>query len=105
MKRFLRLSELSLGISDRMSFTGDVDDTPPLWIRLLAAAACVFGGVFMLTGFIGVGRVVPVIIISAGLLLSVYLVCIVPRAGQTALVAALYWGLLGGMALFTPFSM
>ena len=88
-----------------MTYSGDVDDTPPLWIRLLAAAACLFGGTFMLVGVIGAGRVVPTIIVASGLVLAVYLIATVPRAGQTALVTALYWGLLGGLALFMPFNM
>jgi hypothetical protein len=86
-----------------MTYSGDVNDTPPLWIRLLAAVACLFGGAFMLYGFVSASLVVPTIVVGAGLLLAVYLVATVPRAGQTALVAALYWGLLGCLALFMPF--
>ena len=85
-----------------MTYQGDVYDTPPAWIRVLAGVACLFGAVFMLAYLVHQGYVVPSIIVSAGLILALYLVGIVPRAGQTAIVTALYWAVLGGFALFLP---
>ena len=102
MKHYRLLPQLGLTIQAQMEYHGDVYDTPPLWIRVVAGVACLFGAIFMLV-YLGLqGYVVPIIIVASGLILALYLVCVVPRAGQTALVTALYWALLGGFALFLP---
>ena len=86
-----------------MSYTGDVYDTPPPVIRVAMTAACTFGAILMLWQLFQVGYVVSIILAIGGLVISVYLVWIVPRASQTALATIGYWALLGGLALFLPF--
>ncbi len=105
MKRLLRLLQLGSGSTNGMVYQGDVFDTPPNWLRAVAVLACLFGGVFMLYFLVLGNMVLGVIVVTSGLLLATYLILIVPRASQTALVAVLFWGLLGGFALFVPFNL
>ena len=105
MQRLLRLLQLNAGSTQGMVYQGDVLDTPPNWVRAAAVLASCFGGCFMLYFLVLGNMVIGAIVVGAGLLLATYLILIVPRASQTALVAVLYWGLLGGFALFVPFNL
>jgi hypothetical protein len=94
-----------IGYHIRLStmYSGDVHDSPPVVLRVAMGAACLFGGVFMLVYLALASLAVPIIIVVAGLILSLYLITVVPTAASLALVTILYWGLLGGLALFLPF--
>lgn len=105
MQRLLRLLQLGTGSNTGMAYQGDVFDTPPNWLRAVAVFACLFGGVFMLYFLVLSSMVIGVIVVAGALLLATFLILTVPRAAHTALVAALFWGLLGGFALFVPFNL
>ena len=105
MQRLLRLLQLNSGNTQSMVYQGDVFDTPPNWVRAVAVLACLFGGCIMLCFLILGNMVIGSIVVGSGLLLATYLILTVPRASQTALVAVLFWGMLGGFALFVPFNL
>ena len=105
MQRLLRLLQLNSGSTQGMVYQGDVYDTPPVWVRAVAVLACLFGGCFMLYFLVLGNMFIGTVVVGAGLLLATYLILTVPQAGQTALVAVLFWGLLGGFALFVPFNL
>lgn len=105
MRGLLRLLQLYSGSNNGMYYQGDVEDTPPNWLRAVALGACGFGGCFMLYFLMLSSMVVGAIVVGAGLLLAAFLILTVPRASQTALVTVLFWGMLGGFALFVPFQL
>ena len=90
------------GEEESFEYKGDVFDTPPVWIRFLMAGACLFGYVMLFIFFSSKGAAMAEVLLSGGFALALLLVFTVPRAGQTALVTALFWGLLGAFALFWP---
>jgi hypothetical protein len=90
------------GEEESFEYKGDVYDTPPLWIRFLMAFACLFGYVLMLWYYHEAANPLAVVWLSGGFLIASFLVFTVPRAGQTAIVTVLFWGLLGGFAIFWP---
>jgi len=85
-----------------MAYTGDVYDTPPIVVRVAMTVACAFGAVFTLWYLVPTGWGVPIILVTSGLVFALYLVWIVPRASQTAIVTVGYWALLGTFALLLP---
>ncbi|MBN2080622.1 hypothetical protein JW859_00305 [bacterium] len=87
-----------------MGYTGDVYDSPPAVIRVAMTISCVFGAVLMLWHLIPTGLGIPIILTVSGLAFAIYLVWIVPRASQTAIVTLSYWTMLGVFALFLPLS-
>jgi hypothetical protein len=105
MQRLLRLLQLNSGSTQGMAYQGDVNDTPPGWVRAVATLACLFGGCFMLYFLILGNMFIGTVVVGSALLLATFLILTVPRASQTALVAVAFWGLLGGFALFVPFNL
>jgi hypothetical protein len=97
-----RLHNTLGGEPGQFEYKGDAYDTPPLWIRLLMLGACLFGYALMLVYFLQSASLGGVILLTGALGLAAFLLMTVPRAGQTALVAVLFWGVLGGFALFWP---
>ncbi len=97
-----RLFGTLAGDEEAFEYKGDVFDTPPVWIRFLMAGACLFGFVMLQIYYAGKGAVMAEVLLSGGFALTLFLIFTVPRAGQTALVASLFWGLLGAFALFWP---
>jgi hypothetical protein len=100
--RFLKLQRAKSRSVWTMTYQGDVHDTPPLVIRVAMTAACAFGAVVMLWHLISGGYAVPLILTASGLAFALYLVWIVPRASQTAMVTVAYWVLLAYFAFFLP---
>lgn len=85
-----------------MAYTGDVYDSPPVVVRVAMTIACVFGALFTLYFLVPTGWGIPIILVASGLAFALYLVWIVPRASQTAIVTVGYWTLLGVFAFLLP---
>jgi hypothetical protein len=102
LKHFLKVLGYKVNTPQTMAYTGDVYDSPPIIVRVAMTAACVFGAIFTLWFLIPTGLVVPIILVASGLVFALFLVWVVPRASQTALVTVAYWALLGTYALLLP---
>lgn len=103
MKHFLKARWYKGITSQTMAYTGDVYDSPPIVVRVAMTIACAFGALFTLWYLVPTGWGIPIILVVSGLVFALYLVWIVPRASQTAIVTVGYWTLLGIFALLLPF--
>ena len=102
MKHFLKVRWYKGIAAQTMAYTGDVFDSPPVIVRVAMMIACIFGALFTLWYLVPTGLGIPIILVVSGLVFALYLVWIVPRASQTAIVTVGYWTLLGIFALLLP---
>ncbi len=88
--------------SRQMTNYGDVFDTPPTWIRVLLGLACIIGGVLVIVHLVSMVLVVPLIVTSAALILTVYLLASTATSAQLAIVTVGFWAFLGILVLTLP---
>jgi len=83
-------------------YSGDVYDTPPVWLRVLFALAVLAGGLAMVVYLAGNGHAIPVIVTVFAIALTEFLICTVPSAANIGAVSAVFLIYLGMLALFLP---
>jgi len=101
-RKSLELLRTIFGTRPGFMYSGDVYDTPPVWLRVLFALAVLAGGTAMLVYLAGNGHAIPVIVTVFAIALVEYLLFTVPKAANLGAVAAGFLIYIGVLALFLP---